>query len=94
MSHLNEIGRNYFEHLFYAWKYAFVLFVHGLLPNVWKTKASDELCKERIGDNATRAYMLKHMYGIIEKKYEEPSIYDRLSDRELAILMENHKTNK
>ena len=94
MSHLNEVGRSYFQHLFYAWKFAFILFVHGLFPNVWKTKASDELCKERLGDNATRAYMLKHMYGIVEKKYEEPSIYSRMSDRELAIIMEKAKYNK
>lgn len=94
MSHLNETGRSYFEHLFYAWKFALILFVHGLFPNVWKTKASDGLCKERLGDNATRAYMLKAMYNIVEKKYEEPSLYDRMSDRELAILLANNKNNK
>ena len=89
MSHLNDTDQNYFSHLFRAWKIAFVLLVHGVLPDVWKTKASDLLCKERLGDDSTRAYMLKHMYGIVEKKYEEtPSIWDRMSDRELAIRVE------
>jgi hypothetical protein len=92
MSHLNEVGYGYFEHLYRAWKIAFVLVVHGLFPNVWKTKASDMLCKEKLGDNATRAYMLKHMYGIVEEKYEDtPSIFERMSDRELAIMQEKNK---
>lgn len=92
MSHLNEVGYGYFQHLFRAWHIAFILLVHGLFPNVWKTKASDELCKEKLGDDATRAYMLKHMYNITEKKSEEtPSIWDRMSDRELAILQEKNK---
>jgi hypothetical protein len=95
MSHLNEVGYGYFKHLYRAWRIAFILLVHGLFPNVWKTKASDELCKERLGDDATRAYMLKHMYGIVEKKYEEtPSIWDRLSDRELAVIQEKSENNK
>jgi len=68
MSHLNEVGYGYFQHLYRAWKIAFILLIHGLFPNVWKTKASDMLCKERLGDDATRAYLLKHMYGIEEKK--------------------------
>ena len=50
------------------------------------------LCKEKLGDNATRAYMLKHMYGIVEEKYEDtPSIFERMSDRELAIMQEKNK---
>ena len=105
MSHLNEVGYGYFKHLYRAWRIAFILLVHGLFPNIWKTKASDELCKEREGDDATRAYLLKHMYGIDENKInmyekmktweypwdnkdkeeETPGIYERLSDRELAI---------
>ncbi len=45
-----------------------------------------------LGDNATRAYMLKHMYGIVEKKYEDtPSIWERMSDRDLAIMQEKNK---
>jgi hypothetical protein len=43
MDHLKETGKGYFEHLLGAWKLAFILLVHGLLPNVWRTKASDEL---------------------------------------------------
>lgn len=44
MSHLSDTGYGYVEHLLRAWKVAGVLLVHGLLPNVWKTKASDLLC--------------------------------------------------
>jgi hypothetical protein len=43
MGHLKEVNMNYVKHLLRAWRLAFILFVHGLLPNVWKTKASDEL---------------------------------------------------
>jgi hypothetical protein len=44
MSHLSETGYGYFEHLLRAWKIAGVLLVHGLVPNIWKTKASDLIC--------------------------------------------------
>jgi len=116
-SHLNEVGYGYFQHLYRAWKIAFILLIHGLFPNVWKTKASDMLCKERLGDDVTRAYLLKTMWGIDEKndvmydgmkkwefpwwgysrswtkkdEEETPSIWDRLSDRELAIQQEKNK---
>ena len=46
MNHLSETGKGYFEHLLGAWKVAFILLVHGLLPNVWRYKASDELKKD------------------------------------------------
>ena len=46
MSHLNDVGYGYFQHLVRAWRIAFILLVHGLFPNIWKTKASDELCKK------------------------------------------------
>lgn len=46
MDHLKETGKGYFEHLLGAWKVAFILLVHGLLPNVWRYKASDLLYKE------------------------------------------------
>ena len=46
MDHLKETGKGYFEHLLGAWKVAFILLVHGLLPNVWRYKASDLLRKE------------------------------------------------
>jgi hypothetical protein len=92
MSHLNEIGMNYFQHLYRAWRWAFMLIVHGILPNVWKDKVSTEMCVDREVDNATRAYMLKTMYNIVEKK-ETPSVWDRLSDREVQamILLSNEE---
>lgn len=62
MSHLSETGYGYFEHLLRAWKIAGVLLVHGLLPNIWKTKASELLCT----DNKTRQYLLEKQYGIYE----------------------------
>lgn len=62
MSHLSETGYGYFEHLLRAWKVAGVLLVHGLVPNVWKTKASDMICT----DNKTRKYLLEKQYGIYE----------------------------
>ena len=89
MSHLNETGQSYIAHLLRAWKIAFVLLVHGVLPNVWKTKASDLLCKERLGDDSTRAYLLKTMWNIVP--YEErptPSILDVASTREIATRVE------
>lgn len=43
MSHLKEVNMYYFQHLFRAYKIAFILMVHGLFPNVWKTKASELL---------------------------------------------------
>jgi hypothetical protein len=68
MSHLHEVGHSYLTHLLRAWKLSFVLFVHGLFPEVWKTKASDELCKDNSQSDATRAHMLKSMYGIEERR--------------------------
>ena len=41
MSHLKEINMTYFSHLFRALKVAFILIIHGIFPNVWKTKARD-----------------------------------------------------
>ena len=48
MNHLKESGKGYFEHLLGAWKVAFILLVHGLLPNVWEDKASNIICSETI----------------------------------------------
>jgi len=45
-NHLKETNKGYFEHLLGAWKVAFILLVHGLLPNVWEDKASDLLLGE------------------------------------------------
>jgi hypothetical protein len=87
MSHLHDTHQNYVTHLFRAWKISFILLVHGVLPNVWKNKASDLLCKERLGDDATRKYLLKTMWGIEERK-GTPGVWDRLSDREVAAKIE------
>jgi hypothetical protein len=37
--------------------------VHGLVPSIWKTKASELLC---VNSNRTRKYLLEKQYGIIE----------------------------
>jgi hypothetical protein len=87
MSHLHDTHQSYLAHLFRAWKIAFILLVHGVLPNVWKNKASDLLCKERLGDDATRKYLLKTMWGI-EEREGTPGVWDRLSDREVAAKIE------
>ena len=84
MSHLHETHQNYIAHLFRAWKIAFILLVHGVLPDVWRSKASDLLCKERLGDDATRKYLLETMWAT----NPNPSVWDRLSDRELATSRE------
>jgi len=60
MSHLSDTGFSYIQHLTRAWRLSFILFVHGIFPNVWQTKASEEICKE----NLTRNYLLEKMYGI------------------------------
>lgn len=89
MSHLHDTDQSYIAHLFRAWKIAFVLLVHGVLPNVWKTKASDMLCKDRLGDDATRAYLLRTMWGIVPREERPtPSVWDRLSTREVATRVE------
>lgn len=45
-NHLSEINKTYFQHLVGAWRVAFILLVHGLLPNIWKHKASEEICTQ------------------------------------------------
>ena len=62
MSHLHDTGYSYFQHLIRAWRLAFILLVHGVFPDIWKTKASDEMCK----DSGTRKHLLKNMYNIDE----------------------------
>jgi hypothetical protein len=47
MNHLDETGYSYFTHLRRAWTIAFICLVHGLLPNIWETKASDLLCEKQ-----------------------------------------------
>ena len=46
MTHLENTNKGYFNHLIEAGKVAFILIVHGLLPNVWETKASDIICTQ------------------------------------------------
>ena len=43
MSHLSDVEMTYFQHFRRAYKVAFILMVHGIFPNIWKTKASDIL---------------------------------------------------
>jgi hypothetical protein len=64
MGHLNEVNMGYLKHLLRAWRLAFILFIHGIFPEIWKTKASDELAGM---SRKSRAHMLKHMYNIEEK---------------------------
>ncbi len=42
-NHLKEVNKTYLQHLLGAWKVAFILLVHGLLPNVWTHTASEIL---------------------------------------------------
>jgi hypothetical protein len=44
MKHLDDVNLSYLAHLGRAYKVAFILMVHGLFPNIWKNKASDNLC--------------------------------------------------
>jgi hypothetical protein len=46
VKHLKEIEMSYIKHLVHGWSIAGVLIVHGLLPFMWETKASDMLCKK------------------------------------------------
>jgi len=48
LSHLQEAGETYFEHLRFAWSVAFVLFVHGFLPFMWEFKATEMMSKREI----------------------------------------------
>jgi len=46
MSHLKDVQMSYFQHLARAFKISIVLIVHGIFPNIWKTKASELLCDD------------------------------------------------
>lgn len=43
MSHLADVNMTYFQHMRRSFKVACILIVHGIFPNIWKTKASDIL---------------------------------------------------
>lgn len=56
MRHLDEVGENYFQHLRFTLVVSFVLIVHGLLPWIWETKATEMMerrgiTRYRIVDN-------------------------------------------
>jgi hypothetical protein len=44
MTHLTDVGMNYIQHLIRAWSIASILIIHGVFPNVWKTRANELLC--------------------------------------------------
>lgn len=41
--HLKDINMGYLTHLTHAWRMAFILLIHGLIPSIWETKVSDEI---------------------------------------------------
>ena len=44
MNHLKENNVSYFNHLLRCWRWAIILIIHGIYPNVFKTTVSDEIC--------------------------------------------------
>ena len=50
MTHLSENNIGYFKHLYRAWRLAFILLVHGIFPEIWKTTVSSEICKKKKDD--------------------------------------------
>jgi hypothetical protein len=47
MTHLSDNNIGYFKHLIRAWRWAGILIIHGLYPEIYKTTVSDEICKTR-----------------------------------------------
>lgn len=47
MTHLTDNNIGYFKHLVRAWRWAVILLAHGIFPNIWETKVSDEICKRK-----------------------------------------------
>ena len=43
MKHLSDNGVGYINHLARAWRWSFILFVHGIFPNVWEYKVTSEM---------------------------------------------------
>lgn len=94
-SHLNEAGVGYFQHLARAWKWAFMLIVHGLFPNIWKTAVSDQICVNKEVDSATRKYLLKTMWNIEERDPDnKPSVFSRLTDSEVVARRLYYRSDK
>ena len=48
IKHLEGIDEGYFEHLWFAWSVAFVLLIHGLMPWVWKFKATEMMAQKEV----------------------------------------------
>ena len=46
MSHLDDVKMTYLQHFRRAWTIAGILIIHGVFPNIWKTKASEMLCSD------------------------------------------------
>ena len=61
MTHLTENNIGYFAHLVRAWRWALILLVHGIFPEIWKTKVSDEICGR---SESTRRYLLEKQFNI------------------------------
>lgn len=47
MTHLSDNNIGYFKHLYRAWRWAAILIVHGIYPEIYKTTVSDEICKTK-----------------------------------------------
>lgn len=61
MTHLSDNNIGYFKHLCRAWRWAFILIIHGAFPEIWKTKVSDEICNK---SDKTRRYLIETHFGI------------------------------
>lgn len=61
MSHLKENNISYVTHLYRAWRWAIILLIHGIFPNVFKTTVSDEICNK---SDKTREYLIKKQFRI------------------------------
>jgi hypothetical protein len=51
MGHLKDNNIGYFKHLYRAWRWGIILFIHGVFPDVYKTKVSDEICNKNKEEN-------------------------------------------
>lgn len=58
IQHLKEVNMTYFQHLTRAWKIAGILIVHGVYPDLWKTRASELLCEKN--HSPTYKHLMKH----------------------------------
>ena len=65
MSHLKENNIGYIAHLIRAWRWAVILLIHGIFPELFKTTVSDEICKK---SDKTREYLLKKHYRLGDSK--------------------------